>query len=70
MVTIDAALSRKAAVRFYDLLCRNSCTTFEGIDILCEAHVEEAMVKEKLDEGMSKRGTKGAGVEFRGEGVD
>jgi hypothetical protein len=35
-LALDTTLRRKAAMRFYYLVCRDACSPFQSIDVLCE----------------------------------
>lgn len=48
----------------------NAGLTFEGVDILCEAGIQEAMICEELHKGMRERGPKLAWIQFSGEGIN
>lgn len=48
----------------------NAGLTFEGVDILCEAGIQEAMIREELHKGMRERGPKLAWIQFSGEDIN
>ena len=67
---LDAVLVRERAVRFDDAMRGDARLALEGIDVLCEACVEERVVGKELDEGVGQRRPEIARVQLTGESVD
>ncbi len=67
---VDAVLGCEAAVRLDYPVAGDAGLALEGVDVLCEAGIEEAVVREELHKGVRERRPKLAWVELSGKGVD
>lgn len=68
--TIDASMGCKAPMGFNELGRGNSSPTLQCIDILCEAHVEEALLSKKTYEGVCNSWAEFAWLEFASKGIN
>ena len=63
-------LVRERAVRLDDALRGDARLALERVDVLREACVEEAVIREELHEGVRERGAEAAWVELARQRVD